>query len=430
MLKDNEEDAIKYASVSYGTGFFISNSGEVATNRHVIYPSIDNDVLSQKVNQILNEIKLKIQTAINDNQNEQSKIADLYNQYSEYIDYSRRSELKDNYFSKKNENLEYEDLLSKLEFNPSKTKTELMRVFLGIAFDDTYVTNSTDFSECVAVKKSEEESVDLAIIQLKNKSTPQSVKNTISLVKLDKIEKLKLSDEVFMIGFNYGLALAKTNNGIKSQFTQGTITQDPDNMKILYSIPTLPGSSGSPVFDKWGNLVGINYAKTGEQSFSFGIPANALVSLSNIDDLPKIVSKKTETIPAKANTIKSISKSNVQVESASKDFSSKIYSFLLAEEQRNFDEIYGYFSPRMSRFYDINNPNYNSLKVRYEYIWGFTTNSKNTVQSIERINDYAYDLNTKFSYYNLKKEQELSVLSKIRFLFDSEGLIIENYAIK
>jgi S1-C subfamily serine protease len=85
-----------------------------------------------------------------------------------------------------------------------------------------------------------------------------------------------------MIGFNYGYELAKTSIEIKSQLTQWYVSQEPYGERVLYSIPTLPGSSGNPIIDKWGNLVAINYAKTAnEQGFNFGIPINYLIQLYN-----------------------------------------------------------------------------------------------------------------------------------------------------
>jgi S1-C subfamily serine protease len=139
-----------------------------------------------------------------------------------------------------------------------------------------------DFSECVALKKANEDEIDLAIIQLKNKRTPLNIKYTFSLNNDIKLEKPNLNDNVYMIGFNHGISLANTGNGIKSQFTQGTITQDPDINRILYSLPTLPGSSGSPIIDKWGNLIAVNFAKTSDfQGFSFGIPSIKLTALYN-----------------------------------------------------------------------------------------------------------------------------------------------------
>jgi len=52
-------------------------------------------------------------------------------------------------------------------------------------------------------------------------------------------------------------------------------------IRVLYSIPSLGGSSGSPVFDKSGKLVAVNYAGFNTtQSFNYGILAKYLKTLA------------------------------------------------------------------------------------------------------------------------------------------------------
>jgi hypothetical protein len=112
------------------------------------------------------------------------------------------------------------------------------------------------------------------------------------------------------------------------------------------------------------------------------------------------------------------------------DYSNLIRQFIQTEDRRNFEEIYSYFSPEFSRYYDIKNPNYSILKSRYEDVWGFTTNPKNLVKTIEKINDYTYDVQTNFTCYNQRKKKEINVNSTLRFLFDSNGKIIEIYSVE
>src|SRR5690606_13065460 len=70
----------------------------------------------------------------------------------------------------------------------------------------------------------------------------------------------------------HGLDLAKTAIGIKPQITSGNISQESDGIKVMYTIASLQGSSGSPVIDEWGNLIAVNFAGiTNTQSFNYGI---------------------------------------------------------------------------------------------------------------------------------------------------------------
>jgi len=274
----NREEVIQNANVNYGTGFFISDKGEIVTNRHVIYPNKHKESLIQKFKEYIVKLRIELKEKINKRKQESENLKNYLSKYYKILDVNERKNIKENYNSIVNKINDLYKYLDKLNFNFSNLSVELKRNLLGVSFDDTYVTSDSDYSECVAIKKSNRKEVDLALMQLKNKNTPSRVKNYFNISDV-KPEKTKVDDDVYMIGFNQGIALANTENGIKSQFTKGSITQDTDNNKVLYSIPTLKGSSGSPIIDRKGNLIAINFSKTRDfQGFSFGIPSSSLVN--------------------------------------------------------------------------------------------------------------------------------------------------------
>lgn len=426
---DDEIEATENASLIFGTGFFISDKGELATNRHVVYPNKKDELVGEGINEYLDDLRYKIMKAINDEQTEQSKLADLWHEYYDYLDYEQKSQLRDEYSNKNIDILELEQLLEMLDFNPDNTQTVLKRVFLGIAFEDTYVTSINDFKECVAIKRSSEDAIDLAIIQLKDKRTPQHIANVFSLESTINAETPKLNDNVYMIGFNHGISLATTDYGIKSQFTQGTITQDPDNSRILYSIPTLPGSSGSPIVDKWGNLIAINFAKIEDfQGFSFGIPSYQLANLyknaSYVDQEPLTVKSNIST----KNKIEESSNRNLP--KSDSYYQSEIRSLLEAEDQRDFNQVIKYYDlKKMKRYWDHQSPSYDDLSKAYFRSWNLTSSSSNKINTITKEWERIFVVNLDFTFYNTKKQEWKTVNSKVRFVFGENDKIIEVYGI-
>ena len=284
----SEEEVLKNLSMSTGTGFIISNEGEIITNRHVVNPKDEN---------YKKELYSYYQIYITD----LSKKAAMYNDSIESIksyyyensssmdDYQKEEvEKKYKYLSEAKSIIEnFGGELQKVDFSEADIK--LVSVNIGIAYDNTFVKDWEDLQECVVIKESEDDNVDLALIQTKNKSfniepdfifnfqdnNPNVIENPENNKERDIKKPVKINEDVFMIGFNRGFSLANTKQGIKSQFTSGKISQENDGERILYTIPTLEGSSGSPIIDKWGNLVGVNFAKIKDsQNFSFGVPVN------------------------------------------------------------------------------------------------------------------------------------------------------------
>ena len=79
-----------------------------------------------------------------------------------------------------------------------------------------------------------------------------------------------------------GMELASIGSpeGYEKTIASGNFSQMRQNGLMQISIPESPGSSGSPVFNKQGLVVGVVVAqKTGAQNLNFAIPAELVVRL-------------------------------------------------------------------------------------------------------------------------------------------------------
>lgn len=271
------EEVTKEPIVIWGTGFLIDSLGRILTCRHIVdvKPS-DTDML--KIKERLKDI---IQDRLLSVTSKRNYMVNYYNQY-----YNNTSDpyFVDTFYT--DQHLQFRSKIDSLEIEMescrkaisdinSPTLVVTKKTFLFGIFKNGF--QSSDFSdpiECKSTKLSEDINIDLAIIEPINGIESLGNIKPVSLSRLNDPEKRKLNldEPLRMIGYNDGLFLAKTSSGIKSQITEGRVTQNDDQYKILYSIASLPGSSGSPILDQYGNLVSVNFAgRRNSQSFNFGI---------------------------------------------------------------------------------------------------------------------------------------------------------------
>lgn len=295
------EDAIKNRNIITGTAFFVGTDGTLMTNRHVARPSIDAVTVRRSMIRFMKALKqyiteemvsLSQQYDALENEKNNCSFVDYYGFM--HVDQNRLAQLN---MQQAELSRQFNELSASREGIDDNIDPEGIKITpvcrLGIAYNDTYVTSVNDFTEknpCVVIRTSDKEDVDLALLQLKNKKTPEGAyvfkmygeddsKGGINRLFADKSNdgRLKIDQQLYMIGYNAGLVLANTKQGIKVQMTSGKVTQLPDGQRLLYSIPTLQGSSGSPVIDEYGNLVAVNFAKLGTtDNFNFGIPAERI----------------------------------------------------------------------------------------------------------------------------------------------------------
>lgn len=293
-LTIDESEIQNNRSMATGTAFFIDKNGMLLTNRHVVNPTVSEETIKTAAGNLISAIAEYIQIArveyAQQYQSLENSKRDCYS-YDYWgnvvVDRNRlweievaQQELSDQF----DEATEMASSINQISLSEIRV---VPRSEIGIAYNNTFVTNVDDFlkkNPCVVIKSSKDEGVDLAEIQLKDKRTPEGKyvfkikgiteeKNIFGVFSNDKDDQLKIGTNLLMIGFNAGLILGNTQQGIQAQMTKGEVTQTPDGTRVLYSIPALQGSSGSPVVDYQGYVRAVNFAKLkGTDTFNFGIP--------------------------------------------------------------------------------------------------------------------------------------------------------------
>lgn len=284
-----EEDSIEY-QISYGTGFFISNDGMIATNKHVVASQLSEKEAQDMLGKLIVAIREGLKEDFNQLVRFQEQVREgmryAYNN-DNYSDYRELDELDDAIIERKNELKEQYHALGSIDRRSAELRYHNE---VSVAYNDTYVTNIDDFYGCVVKKISEDD--DLAIIQIKDKQTPAG-RHIFTLFDANPLDHYSMGERIakmfgndknerlYMIGYNLGPALSITEDGVKAQVNEGSVSQK-SAKKIMYSIPTLPGSSGSPVLNKKGQLVAVNFSGlNATQNFNFGIPEESLADLAD-----------------------------------------------------------------------------------------------------------------------------------------------------
>lgn len=296
---DNVSEVSRNAATAFGTGFFISRDGNIMTNRHVVRPEIDKSMVKGVLYNALRMVRSYFVSQRNEAEEEYNR---LY--YSSLMDGNdfEYDELNGKLAELKQAYEDYDGKVGRIESVSLDDVTITPSCRISIAYNGAAGTLPEDFHACSVTRVSGIDDVDLAVIQLNDRKTPKDkyvfhfaggTKGKRTLLETYwrkarrdyKGRKLKPGTQLCMIGFNHGPQLAQTAAGIKAQISTGNILQEPDGQRLMYSIPLLQGSSGSPVLNMYGDVVGVNFAKLqGTTSFNFGIPLRRVKDFLGIDD--------------------------------------------------------------------------------------------------------------------------------------------------
>ena len=229
MCWSNGEIAWNTSAIATGTGFFISKDGKIATCKHVV-----TDMENQA-----DSIRRRLVDMLNDAQKQ-----DDNNAFWVQLIYGVN--ISDNTYSK---------IANSLEIT-------MVTDFIRVALNDTRCHSLDDMDNCSLVKANPDKDLDVAIIQLNSKKTPNEVEHIVDIEKSLKKNgkskaKLDLGKTVCTIGFPLSLTVGQTEIGIEAQNLDGKVTQECGGSLYGHNINVHQGASGAPIFDERGRFAGI-----------------------------------------------------------------------------------------------------------------------------------------------------------------------------
>lgn len=278
----------------YGTAFFVDKKGNMISNSHVLQPWSSSENI-EKTEADAQNIRMKIasilttdispegyETFIASNWGNANAEYDEEGDYDEGEDQSAGEDFVSSSDASSSDTIsESTDLAASIPQKEYVSEEDIQVYMKTIDISVALHNSSDEWLSCTIEKISKESEIDLGVLQLSTKETPNSVVNIINLDNAIVDDKtLKPGEKAVMIGYPLGEDLAQTNSGMKVQLYNGQISKESDGTKIQYSVTSTHGASGSPIFNHCGQLIAVNFSGIDiVQGFNFGIVTKQIQSV-------------------------------------------------------------------------------------------------------------------------------------------------------
>lgn len=278
----------------FGTAFFVDKQGNMISNNHVLQPWNSPETID-KINTDAGNIRRKIASILTIDISEDgyetfiaSHWENASSEYHEDVDYDEGESGEGNgeeFVESTDSSVDTASTAVDIAASiPQKNyiSEDEIEVYMKTVDISVAVHNSSEeWLPSTIEKISEDPSVDLGVLQLTSKETPNTVVNIIDLQNaVTDDQTLRPGEKAVMIGYPLGEDLAQTISGIKVQLYNGQISKESDGTKIQYSVTSTHGASGSPIFNNCGQLIAVNFSGVEQiQGYNFGIIARQINSV-------------------------------------------------------------------------------------------------------------------------------------------------------
>ncbi|MBR4921050.1 MAG: FHA domain-containing protein [Prevotella sp.] len=136
--------------------------------------------------------------------------------------------------------------------------------YIMVGYAGRNYTHLDEFQRCDVVTDSKDKEIDVALLQLNDKKTPEEVELVFSPSQFDTDRLVPLKDKLYTIGYPAGLtwALDKRAKALEPSIKETKCSKEPSKYDFEIQEQSVGGSSGSPVFNEAGQLVGVLWGGT------------------------------------------------------------------------------------------------------------------------------------------------------------------------
>lgn len=231
------------------TAFFLDSLGRMGTNRHIAVPW--EYVTKEDEDNIRQEIEDRLPRSREDKEINKFLETGLGQTVLKYA-YSK-SITRDAFIKK------VYDICDRIRKSHYTIGGALNFITLG--YPGNYYTHEDEFQRCNVLKVSDNKDIDLAILQLNNKKTPKEISKLFSPDDYfsDRLDPLK--DQLYVIGYPAGIiwGMDDKSKSLEPTIRETKCSKEPGRYDFEFQANSVGGSSGSPVFNSKGQLVGILY---------------------------------------------------------------------------------------------------------------------------------------------------------------------------
>jgi hypothetical protein len=107
-----------------------------------------------------------------------------------------------------------------------------------------------------------------------------------------------------------------------------------------------------------------------------------------------------------------------------------IKQLMVAEEERDFDKIYSYYSPSIEKYWDINYPTRDELQTRFTKVWQRSSNPKHYNVEVRKIAENKYVASGLYEFFQVKTNSKKEIFFQNVFAFDENGKVVLTNEIK